>query len=52
VIFDESRSAREVVHAVDVAGQLHSLHGVNPAMIVVKFIEDHPSRDGYRQDEP
>jgi hypothetical protein len=23
------------------------LHGVNPAMIVVEFIEDHPSRDGY-----
>jgi hypothetical protein len=32
------------------ADQLHSLHGVNPAMIVVGFIEDRPSRDRYRQD--
>jgi hypothetical protein len=34
----------------NVADQLHSLHGVNPAMIVMGFIENHPSRDGYRQD--
>jgi hypothetical protein len=36
----------------NVADQLHSLLGVNPAMIVVGFIEDRPSRDGYRQDGP
>jgi hypothetical protein len=34
----------------NVADQLHSLHGVNPAMIVVGFTKDHPSRDGYRLD--
>jgi hypothetical protein len=52
LIFEESRPAREAVHAVDIADQLHSLHDVNPAMIVVEFIEDYPSRDGYRQDGP
>jgi hypothetical protein len=34
----------------NVADQLHSLHSVNPAMIVAGFIEDYPSRDGYRLD--
>lgn len=42
----------EVVHAVDIADQLQGLHGVSPEMVVVEFIKDHPSRDGYRQDGP